>query len=300
MTMQGQTLQIDHLSICAQVMDDVEMGEKIDQALPTSKANVPMGKRVASMVLNGLGFVNRALSLSPSFLRKRPVDLLLGECFVAEDFNGDSLGRCLDAIHDYGEDKFFSTIALDIASSEGLIGPVSRLDSTSFKVFGEYDVPMDVPDDQVLITQGYSKDHRPDLNQVMMTLITNGGSDFPVMMIPQSGNTSDKTEFERVIKARTKELQERFSIPEMTWYADSALYGKAWLETQQKLSVKWVTRMPNTVKLCKTTKEKARETPLEQWEEGEAGLPLFRHGRDLRRRYATRHRRSFSSPPSDS
>jgi chromosome partitioning protein len=50
----------------------------------------------------------------------------------------------------------------------GLTRTFSHLDTTSFHVDGRYNSAQP-PDEQVVhITQGYSRDHRPDLNQVML------------------------------------------------------------------------------------------------------------------------------------
>jgi hypothetical protein len=47
------------------------------------------------MVLNGLGFANRALYLTPNFFRDKPVERLIGEGIGAEHLNDDVLGRVL-------------------------------------------------------------------------------------------------------------------------------------------------------------------------------------------------------------
>jgi transposase len=42
----------------------------------------------------------------------------------------------------------------------------------------------------VHITKGYSRDHRPDLNQVVLELIVEHQAGIPVLMQPLSGNSS--------------------------------------------------------------------------------------------------------------
>jgi transposase len=53
------------------------------------------------MILNGLGFVNRALYLMPHFFKDKPVERLLGAGVAAEHLNDDALERALDAIYTY-------------------------------------------------------------------------------------------------------------------------------------------------------------------------------------------------------
>ena len=57
------------------------------------------------------------------------------------------------------------------------------------------------PSEQVVhITKGYSRDHRPDLNQVMLELIVEHQAGIPVLMKPLSGNSSDPQAFGQVIQ----------------------------------------------------------------------------------------------------
>jgi len=64
---------------------------------------------------------------------------------------------------------------------EHLLGKYAHLDSTSFVLQREYaaktDMPTELtPDDTEVIevVHGYSKDHRPDLKQVMLSLSVSG------------------------------------------------------------------------------------------------------------------------------
>ena len=44
----------------------------------------------------------------------------------------------------------------------------------------------------IIITQGYSRDHRPDLKQCVLSLITTSDGDIPLLMRVGDGNESDK------------------------------------------------------------------------------------------------------------
>jgi transposase len=62
--------------------------------------------------------------------------------------------------------EFYSLIAATAAERLGLTPRFMHLDSTSFHVDGRYNSE-EAPDEHVIhITRGYSRDHRPDLNQV--------------------------------------------------------------------------------------------------------------------------------------
>jgi transposase len=86
---------LNHLGLIAGMYDELGIGERIDQLIVqnTSKRNISIGQAVKAMILNGLGFVNRALYLTTLFFRDKPVDRLIGEGIEAEHLNDDVLGR---------------------------------------------------------------------------------------------------------------------------------------------------------------------------------------------------------------
>ncbi|MAT42741.1 MAG: hypothetical protein CL609_10395 [Anaerolineaceae bacterium] len=131
------------------------------------------------MVLNALGFSSRALYLMPDYMRNKPVNVLIGPGLVAEDFNDDSMGRYLDAIYARGVTEVFAQVAARALRVYGIEHRFVHVDSSSFHLHGQYEV--EEPDKEaVTITEGYSRDHRPDLKQVVVQLITSQRSSLPV------------------------------------------------------------------------------------------------------------------------
>src|SRR4029434_7821761 len=154
--------RLDHLGLIASVIKDLGLIDMIDRRLvPDEQEMITPGEAVAAMILNGLGFANRPLSLTPQFFANKPLDLLFREGICAEMFNRFQLGRTLDAVHAYGCDLLFSELALAVCAQEGIDFRLHYLDTTSFALTGEY-VP-DSDEQAITITHGHSKDHRPDL-----------------------------------------------------------------------------------------------------------------------------------------
>ena len=111
----------------------IELEDKVDSRLPLNEnkgAKIGRGKRVIAMILNGLGFIDDRLYMFPQFLENKPIDRLFSSDITADYFNDDALGRCLDAIHDYGSTLLFSEIAFEIATQYGLLGKTAHIDST--------------------------------------------------------------------------------------------------------------------------------------------------------------------------
>ena len=91
---------LDHLGLIAGMVDELGLPELIDTVIKQDheQRQVSVGLCVKAMILNGLGFVNRALYLMPHFFKDKPLERLLGEGIEAEHLNDDTLGRALDAI----------------------------------------------------------------------------------------------------------------------------------------------------------------------------------------------------------
>jgi transposase len=102
------------------------------------------------------------------------------------------------------------------------------------------------PDEQVIqITRGYSRDHRPDLNHVMLELMVEHQAGIPVLMQPLSGNSSDAHECGQVIKEHSAQLQTTYGLTSLV--ADSALYSEDNLRKFAATRLKWITRVPPTL-----------------------------------------------------
>ena len=162
--------RLDHLGIIAGVIKDLGIIEMIDARIqPDDQEDITTGEAVAGMILNGLGFSDRPLSLTPQFFANKPVALLFREGVSAEHFNRFKLGRSLDKGFAYGCDTLFSEVALAVCQQEGVALKFNCLDPTSFSLTGAY-VP-ETDTQAIAITHGYSKDHRPDLKQAVLALI---------------------------------------------------------------------------------------------------------------------------------
>src|ERR687885_399377 len=80
--------RLDHLGLIASVIKDLGLIAMIDRRLvPDEQEVITPGEAVAGMILNGLGFAYRPLSLTPQFFANKPLDLLFRAGIDAEMFN---------------------------------------------------------------------------------------------------------------------------------------------------------------------------------------------------------------------
>lgn len=189
-----KTYTMDHHGLVAAVCKDLKISEKIDARINRCDPRriVSAGKAAVAMVINGLGFTNRRLYLTDQFFESKPVEQLLGKNITAKNLDDNALGKALDEISAYGSSRLLGEIAFEIAMENDLLGQLANLDSTSISVEGEYECG--AQEGVVKLTYG-PKGHRPDLKQVMMSLVVSGPSAMPIWMEPQDGNSSDKKSF---------------------------------------------------------------------------------------------------------
>ena len=236
--------RLDHLGVVASVINDLGLIEMIDaRLLVHDQEEITAGEAVAGMILNGLGFSDRPLTLTPQFFANKPLDLLFHEGVRAEMFNRFKLGRTLDEAYGYGCDLLLSELALSVCRQEGIDARFNHLDTTSFSLTGDY-VP-DSDEHAIAITHGYSKDHRPDLKQAVLELMVSQDGGVPLMSKSWDGNASDT----QIFQERAQALLATFQGSPSPRYlvADAKLYTEANATNLAKLG--FITRIPGTLKL---------------------------------------------------
>jgi transposase len=248
---------LNHLGIVAEVCREIGVAEWLNAQDPRSRQQVSVGTATVAMVLNGLGFSNRQLYLVPQFFDDKPVEHLLGPGVTAADLNDDCLGRTLDWLYAHDVTTLFAGLAL--RARRAFAAPLTRLhaDTTSFAVSGEYaPVEGDLDAQTIAVTYGYSRDHRDDLKQWMLALVTTDEG-IPQFLQPLDGNASDKTSLPQVVMALTQQLRASGEPPGV-YAADSGLYCEANMHALNEAGVAWISRVPETSSLAQAM---VREEP---------------------------------------
>lgn len=250
------TQPLNHLGIVAGMIKELGITDKIDQFLGAKKQAtkfVTVGECVSAMIINGLGFTNKALYLVPTFFSNKPIERLISPTVTPEHLNDDALGNALDIIAESGLTKFFANISFPIGMERKYRKRFAHIDTTSFSLEGNYEGFGDEANSStqiIKITRGLSKKHRPDLKQIVVSMVCSGNANFPYWVEPLSGNSSDKRNFHETI-ASVREFQREFGdTEEFCWIADSALYSKNLL-LQASSDYLWITRVPETINEAK-------------------------------------------------
>lgn len=241
---------LDHLGLVAGMCQEIGISQVIDAACPCDSPDqiVSTGKALEAMILNGLGFVNKRLYLIPRFFRDKPVELLLGPGIEAEHLNDDRLGRALDRLYETGVTTLFTKLSRRTFEALGYQPDHGHLDSTSLSVSGQYNSE-EAESASLHITQGYSKDNRPDLPQVTLQMITENLAGIPIHMEVLDGNSSDSESFRQVIREFGNQLHSEDGM--RTIIADSRLYSEETLKVLQSTRLNWISRVPGTLGAAK-------------------------------------------------
>src|SRR5260221_6474970 len=89
----------------------------------------------------------------------------------------------------------------------------------------------------IVVTYGYSRDHREDLKQWMLALITSAEG-VPQFLKPLDGNASDKVSVSQVILELTRQLRASGEAAGV-YVADSGLYSTATMRALNDADVAW-------------------------------------------------------------
>jgi transposase len=220
--------------------------ETINHLVP-SEMDVEPGRLALCMVLDALAGRHPLYRIG-EFLATQDLALLLGETIDAAYLSDDNFGRLLDRLYAANTQRVFSHIAMNALQAFEIDSPHLHFDTTSVRVYGAYDPPEgDAEPPPFQITQGFSKDHRPDLKQFLVSMLCVGGN-IPIFGKLEDGNASDKTLNNTLLSNISQKLADVGLSPNASIYvADAAMV------TQQNLEAigdtTWfITRLPATYK----------------------------------------------------
>jgi transposase len=268
---------LDHLGIIAGIVDEIGIVEVIDKEIGTDvREKVSAGQIVKAMIINCMGFLTAPLYLFSEFFEGKATEHLIGAGIKAEYLNDSRIGRVLDQIYEYGITILFIKIASLMAQRFKIDTNIAHIDGTSMAVYGKYlqlketeieqnsDVAMLLEQDSspedlqkkdeedlepvsINITHGYSRDHRPDLKQYTLSLLTTEAEGVPLFMQVGSGNELDQKTFVKMIK----EFKSQWTgVAPSVYVMDAAFYTESNLSEFQ-YNIKWISRVPFTIKAAK-------------------------------------------------
>lgn len=227
----------------------------VDQLLPWD----PVRARIAPSVVLLMLVINVLTQQNPLYhvelwAESLPLPILWGEDITAHQFNDDALGRVLEDLADHGR-ALVATLGPRMRALQDASPAMLHTDTTAFALYGDYPNQETGPTAPVALTWGHSKDHRPDLRQIMAALTVDGaGCVLGGALL--SGNTSDRAWHPQWLDQLDNDYPEDF-WKESYYIADSALMAEPALTKIRALGMHWLSRLPATFSLCNQLKDHA-------------------------------------------
>ena len=262
---------VAHLPLVLGMLRKLEVMAVIDTVCPPHPDNiVSCGRGVEALVLAILDG-DHALYKVGQRLEERGMLPLLQAGLRRESLNDYRLGHILDALFAANLNRVFSALALKALDLYAIPTPWLHQDTTTIRLYGAYDSlpegsPQEAEEDATPLAprpaHGYSKDGRPDLKQVLLSLGVSGDGALPLRLGIRDGNTSDSIETPMAIEECLA-----LGLPGVIGIvADSQAYTQRTVGLCLEKQIGLVTRVPRT---CAIRQE------LEAWGRQHASLPVL-------------------------
>jgi len=240
---------VSFLPIVAAYVKKLGIVDQVDRLCP-AMTDVSAGKVVMALILDTLAGRSPLYKLELSFVGQ-DTELLFGEEIAPAKFNDDAVGRSMDSLFEVGTGKILTAVVLSAIKQYNLDTLKVHHDTTSVTVYGDYDLYQDANHGHpFVITRGFNKDHRPDLKQIIQSLLCIDRG-IPVAAKMMDGNRSDKTVNNNLLVDVAKKMKE-LGQNDPVYVADSALVTQDNLDllADGEKGCRFITRLPRTYKEC--------------------------------------------------
>jgi hypothetical protein len=198
---------VAHLPLILGMLRKLEVATIIDDFLPPHPDNVLSGGHGVEALVLAILDGHHALYKVGTRLEERGMLSLLQGGLARESLNDYRLGQILDALFVANLNQVFGAIALKALAVYAIPTPWLHQDTTTIALYGAYNGPdegsvspreetAEEPSQPLAPrpAHGHSKDGRPDLKQVLLSLGVSGDGGLPLRLGLRDGNTSDSTE----------------------------------------------------------------------------------------------------------
>jgi transposase len=211
------------LPILNHMLERLDVEGLLDRFVPTTDRRTPLPHAKALGVLLRSILVER----EPIYRQAECVQGFAPEAFGllrGQTVGDDRIGRALDRLFDADRGALLTELVVSMGKAFDLSFTRFHTDTTTVRFTGQYarargrsirgkKAPW--------ITYGYSKDHRPDLKQLLLVLTTSAQGGLPVQFRCEAGNASDS----RTHEATWDALCRVAGGPDFLYVADSKLCG---------------------------------------------------------------------------
>ena len=268
----GSTLHshtIGAVPLLTRIMQRMQLEPLLQQHVPdTDRRTRPATARVLTLLVSNLlvsrepvyGVAEWASQYAPDLFGLVPQDL--------ERLNDDRLGRCLDRLFAALDTDLVMAVVRQVVQEFQVSLDELHNDSTTVSFFGSY--PEAEQPHWILqrlapaITWGHSKDHRPDLKQLLYTLTVTEDGGVPLYFQAHSGNTTD----DQTHQATWLLLRQLVGRPDFVYVADCKLATTDNMNAIARQGGRFISILPATRKENTQFRQRLRHAPAQvTWRE---------------------------------
>ncbi len=246
----------DYLPLLGQLMNQMKLPQIINEAVtkPNSQAIVDAGTMISGMILNLLSDAKIRLYRLSHFFEDKPMPLIFPwkPDISPSNFTEERSGNVLDEFYRSNPQKIFSMLTHSNIKLYDINTSSIRVDTTSKSFYGAYETNKPEPID---ITQGFSKDKRPDLKQIMFGTATSSDG-IPILGEVMSGNTSDMKFNNNWIK-KVRQVLQKNDNDFLLYTADSATVTEDNLKLFKEYHIDMISRLPERYDLAEELTDQA-------------------------------------------
>src|SRR6266851_4776007 len=190
-----ESLEVGAVPILNTFLRRLELREILDRHLPpppllsTRSPDVPQAT-VLLVLLRNILLSRQPLYAIPQWLQSFVPELFDLSSSQLSLFNDDRIGRALDWLHNGPHAALLTDVTLQAIRAFDIDLSEFHQDSTTVTFAGEY-AASSPGGNAPHITFGYNKDHRPDLKQLVWSLVISADGAVPIHFHLYPGNTTD-------------------------------------------------------------------------------------------------------------
>ena len=234
------------LPIINHFIDRLGLDEFLTRFVPTEdpRCRLPYTK--------GLGVLLRSVIVErePVYRQQETVSAFAPEAFglrrnEVPHIGDDHIGRALDRLFDADRGSLLTEVVVAAVQRFNVACGEFHNDSTTVRFCGQYAEAQGRSirgKSAPLITYGFSKDHRPDLKQLLFVLTTSGDGGIPIQFRCEAGNASDSRSHEETWEA----LRRITGSSAFLYVADSKLCGGQAMDYIHDRGGRFVTVLPRS------------------------------------------------------
>jgi transposase len=212
-----QTERIDDVPLLIRQQQAMGIAEIIDSVVPRhgNREGLSIGWTVVGWLAFILSESDHRLSFVEEWAGKlgQTLSRVMGQTVSAKDFTDDRLGDVLQSLSkDAHWEVIESQLSAHLIRVYQLPQATARVDATTVSLYHDSEA-------SALFAYGHSKDHRPDLAQIKVMMVTLDPMGLPIVTLVVPGNRADDSLYLPTITAAQKSL----STPGVLYVGDSKM-----------------------------------------------------------------------------